>query len=338
LRVLELITPSRLGGAERYVGWIVQELINRGHEVLIGIRPCEPVEQFYSSLGPPMKRLAISGKLNPFAKSRTVKLIREFQPDIVHTHLSTASHWGLKAAVSAGVPGVGHMHSFNSIGPYKNATRIISVSNAVKNHLCEHGFDNVDVVYPASPILNATPASDILQLGKHVVACAARLREDKGIKTLATAFAMVQRELPGATLVICGDGPLRTELEELAKETGLRLTLAGYRDDVPSVFAASAVAVLPSLRPEGYGMVLYEAQAVGTPVVASEIGGATEAVGPESGFLVPPGSATALASAILDIIGNPEKRSTMSAAALRFARTRNMKSSVDALLNVFNKL
>jgi hypothetical protein len=91
---LELITPSRLGGAERYAGGVSRELINRGHDVWIGIRECQPVEDFFESLGIPTRKLRISGKLNPFAKARTIALIKEFMPDIVHTHLSTASHWG----------------------------------------------------------------------------------------------------------------------------------------------------------------------------------------------------------------------------------------------------
>lgn len=338
LRILEVITPSRLGGAERYVGWMSQELMRRGHDVLIGIRQCEQVESFYKELGVPTSPLRISGKFNPLAKSRVKKLIESFKPDVVHTHLSTASHWGLRAAKEMGIPGVGHMHSFNSIGPYANATRMIAVSNAVKNHLVEKGFPSahVNVVYPSSIIDNSEPAHDILALGDPVVSCAARLREDKGIGVLLEAFSEVQKRMPRASLVLCGDGPMRSEIEA-SKPLGVHCM--GYRSDVPAVFAASTLSVLPSIRPEGYGMALSESQAVGTPVITTAAGGTEEAmIDGVTGIVVPPSSAQDMAKAIISIAENREKRREMANAAKTFAETRTIEASADELLKTFDSL
>ena len=337
MRILEIITPSRLGGAERYVGWLSQEFINQGHEVLIGLRECEPVHSFYASLGLEVRHLSISGKLNPFAKSRVLTLIKEFSPDVVHTHLSTACTWGLKAAADVGVRGFGHMHSFNSVGPYRAAHRVITVSDAVGKHLAESGFDPtvVSTVYPSSLIDTSMPADDVAALGKPVVACASRLRNDKGIGDLIEAFRTVAKEIPEATLVLCGDGPMRKELENSTRT--LKVVFTGYRDDVPSVLAAASLAVLPSIRPEGYGMTLFEAQAVGTPVVATNVGGAVEAMADgKTGMLVPPSSPSLLAEAIIGLLKDHERRAAMSAAAVEFVAGRSIKHSAQQVLNLFD--
>jgi glycosyltransferase involved in cell wall biosynthesis len=160
-----------LGGAERYVGWISKQFEKQGHEVMIGIRPCAPVEEFYAGLSLNVEKLAISGKINPFASRRLRALISRYQPDVVHTHLSTASYWGLRAARRLGVPAYGHVHSFNTVLPYRAASNVIAVSEAVRKHLISRGIsgDKISVVHPASAITCTEPAQDILALGGRVV-------------------------------------------------------------------------------------------------------------------------------------------------------------------------
>ncbi|MDQ2986800.1 MAG: glycosyltransferase family 4 protein [Armatimonadota bacterium] len=338
MKILELITPSRLGGAERYVGWISREFQDRGHEVTVGMRTCDAVEKFYDSLGLKVELLAISGKLNPFAKGRIRKLIDDFGPDIVHTHLSTASLWGLKAADELTVPGFGHVHSYNSVSPYRAASALIAVSSAVKQHLISSGVsaDLIHVVYPASNVFNARPAEDISVLSDNVITCASQLRDDKGVRVLFEAFTHILARVPDANLVFCGAGPLRSELAELALEECLPIHFVGYRNDVPSVFAASAVAVLPSLKPEGYGLSLVEAQAVGTPVIASRVGGVPEAmIDGLTGMTVEPGNASALAEAILALIENKNERNRMGVAGKEFSATRSVQTSAAHLLELF---
>jgi len=338
VRILELITPSRLGGAERYVGWISKEFEREGHEVLIGIRPCAPVENFYAGLGISVERLAISGKINPFASRRLRVLISQYQPDIVHTHLSTASYWGLRAARRLGVTAFGHVHSFNTVLPYRAATRVIAVSQAVRKHLIAKGIssEKITVVHPASAIACTKPAPDIAALGPRVVACAARLRTDKGIKVAFEAFSRIAGSYPDAWLVLCGDGPLHQALKVEAVSRNLNVMFTGYREDVPCVFAASAVAVLPSLRPEGYGLSLVEAQAVGTPVIASAVGGACEAmIDGTTGIGVEPGDAKALAHAMSLMLSDEESRRRMGRAASEFAANRTVEESSRQLLREF---
>lgn len=339
MRILEIITPSRLGGAERYLGWLVQEFEQLGHEVLLGVRPCPVVEAFYRELGIPYRSMAISGKLNLRAQGRIEAVIDHFKPDVVHTHLSTASTWGLRAAAAKGIPGVGHVHANNTAGPYRKAAHLVTVSASVRDYIAEQGLDpaRCEIIHPASLVRGAVPAPDITALGDSVISCAARLHEDKGVRVLFEAFKIVSKTRRDATLVYCGDGPLRAPLQRAA--AGLPVHFVGYRPDVPSVFAASAVSALVSTRPEGYGLSLIESQAVGTPVIAADAGGAVEAmIDGTTGIAVPMNDPKATARAILSLLGDSDLRQRVGEAGKEFAKTRTVRRSAEQLVALFERL
>lgn len=107
-----------------------------------------------------------------------------------------------------------------------------------------------------------------------------RLTERMGHDLLLSAFAAVAEQHPGAHLNIAGDGPLRARIERTASAMGLddRTTFLGYVPDVelPAVYAAADVFVLPTSELEGFGLATLEALASGTPVVATPVGGTVE--------------------------------------------------------------
>jgi glycosyltransferase involved in cell wall biosynthesis len=144
-----------------------------------------------------------------------------------------------------------------------------------------------------------------------LVLCVARLDRQKGHADLLRAAA----ELPGVALVLAGDGPEREALDALAAELGVRARFLGVRDDVPELLAIADVMVLPS-HYEGLPISVLEAMAVGTPVVATAIGGTTEAVEHQrTGLLVPPGEPTALAAALRRLLDDREEAARLAAAA-----------------------
>jgi glycosyltransferase involved in cell wall biosynthesis len=131
---------------------------------------------------------------------------------------------------------------------------------------------------------------------EYVVLTPARLHAQKGHAYLIAAAVQV----PDATFVLAGDGPLRGELEARARELGVadRVLFLGERTDVPDLLAAADLVVLPSLF-EGLPVSVLEAMAAERPVIATAIGGTDEAVAHErSGLLVPARDPEALASAI----------------------------------------
>src|SRR5207302_9722355 len=120
---------------------------------------------------------------------------------------------------------------------------------------------------------------------------------------------------PDARFVVVGDGPMRSKLERAAR--GLPFTFTGAVDDVPAQLAGFDVFALPS-RFEGLCLAVIEAQAAGVPVVATPVGGIVETAVPgETGLLVPPGDAPALADAILRVLDRPEEAAAMAAEARR---------------------
>lgn len=155
-----------------------------------------------------------------------------------------------------------------------------------------------------------------------VVGNVARLAEQKGQRTLLEAAPLVLARRPDVRFAIAGEGELRAELEALAAPLGDRAVLLGARDDVPDLLASFAVFAFPS-RFEGLCLAVIEAQAAGVPVVATRVGGIRETVVEgETGWLVPPGDARALADRILWVLDHPEQARAVVAEAASRARER----------------
>ncbi len=161
--------------------------------------------------------------------------------------------------------------------------------------------------------------SKALALPEHarVVTVVAYLTERKGHRYLLEAIAQLQPSFPDIVLLIVGDGPQKAELVRQAEALGIKecTRFLGNRKDVPGILSLSEVAALPSLW-EPFGLAALEAMAVETPVVVSRTGGLTEFVTQgESGYLVPPADAQALAESITRLLEDPAMRNRMGIAA-----------------------
>jgi glycosyltransferase involved in cell wall biosynthesis len=171
---------------------------------------------------------------------------------------------------------------------------------------------------------------------------AGRIAPDKGVHVLCDAFRAVRRRFPDAELVLVGpEAPVPRDMQVALSDDPLvrgldvfygRSYLAALRerlgddagavrfvgqvpvDEMPGRYDEATVVVLPSLE-EGFGLPLVEAMAAGLPTVASRVGGMPEiVVGGETGFLVPPGDADALAEAIARVLADPELGRRLGAA------------------------
>jgi len=154
------------------------------------------------------------------------------------------------------------------------------------------------------------------------IASVAHLVPLKGIDVLLRALALVRRGDVGLTVV--GDGPEYERLSALARSLGVgsRVRFLGLRDDTHVLLAAADLFCHPTLA-EAFGLVIAEAMASGLPVVASRVGGIPEVVSEgETGLLVPPGDAGALAGAIDRLVDSPRLRRRLGAAARKRAVER----------------
>lgn len=150
-----------------------------------------------------------------------------------------------------------------------------------------------------------------------VVLFVGRLSRDKGIADLLNAWPIVRSTVPSARLVIIGgkdaSQPLPPETESLLSDGSI--SSLGYIEDPAIAFAASDLLVLPSYR-EGLPTVILEAAAAGTPAVATDVTGCSDAVlNGTTGRLIPARNPGALAAAVIDLLQDPQTRRTMGMAA-----------------------
>ena len=167
-----------------------------------------------------------------------------------------------------------------------------------------------------------------------------QLRPGKGVETLIDAFSRIAAGHPDARLAIAGDGPLRAELEQRARDGGVGhavLFLGEVSEPIP-VLRGADVFVLPSWA-ESFPYVILEAMSVGLAVAASDVGGVGEAiVDGDSGLLFAARDTEATAAALLRLLVDQRLRGALGEAA--HARARNMFSKdrmVDGVIGVYEQ-
>ncbi len=165
----------------------------------------------------------------------------------------------------------------------------------------------------------ATPVPPFPQFkdGKLNVLFLGRLEKRKGLPYLLQAYAQVKARLPESRLIIVGpDGGMLAGAEAFVRREGLTddVVFTGYvpEEDKPRYYRTADVFCAPNTGNESFGLILLEAMAAGTPVVASSIEGFAYVVAHEQeGLLVPPRNATALADALVQLLGDADRRREM---------------------------
>jgi starch synthase (maltosyl-transferring) len=204
------------------------------------------------------------------------------------------------------------------------------------------------VVIPNGIDLDQYPAesvADLPQFGvpadRQVIVFVGRLHEQKGIDWMLRVAPRFLSELPSHDLLLVGEGPQWTRLQELAASLGIadRVHFAGWRADVPEILAASALLVLPS-RWEGMPNVLLEAMATGLPVVSTRAAGVEELLGPLSdGQTVNVDDAEGFVRAIVGLVESPSRAQEIGRQNRRRAAERfSHKAMVAAYERLYESL
>lgn len=256
-------------------------------------------------------------------------LVRE-RTEIVHANTVTVFPAAFAAAL-AGRPLVWHLHeivterrgrAFLHVLVRLFADRIVVVSGAARESL-GRGTSRTAEVVPngVEPRPEAPPAAS-----PPTVAYIGRLSRRKGPDVFVRAAALVSARHPDVRFLVAGDEfgggeDVARGLRAEATRLGLaRLELRPFREEVWPLLAEVAIVVAPSVLPESFGLVLLEAMVAGRVVVASDHGGPRELIEHgETGFLVPPGDAGALASAIDTLLSDPARARRMGEAGRRRA-------------------
>ncbi len=317
LRILEIITPSKIGGAEMFVTNLCKKLPSFGGNALVFCPAGRPFLNYAARRGLNCISWRTCGKVDPSTVLRLIALIKREQIQVVHTHLSTASLLGSFAARVTGIPSVAHVHGLNTATCFRYSSVVVAVSEAVKQHLCTQGLDKrkIRVVHNGVDLERFHPASLFdakLALGfdptAPIIGIFGRLSEEKGQRVALEAMFLLLKEFPKTLLIIVGDGPDLEELQVCIDALGIRgsVEFAGFAFDIRPILFACDVVLVPSLK-EGFGLAAVEAMAAGKPVVASSVGGLPEIVKhDETGFLVEPNNPSVLAEALARLIGDPQ--------------------------------
>lgn len=203
----------------------------------------------------------------------------------------------------------------------EKADRVMTVSEAAKRYMIDvDGIrrDDIDVVHlgfdfeqlsPNAAKRAATREKFGFNDGDIVIGYVANFTAGKGHVQLINAFDTIKRRFPNVKLILAGRGKLQ-EVDDAVGRLGLgrRIVFAGWQDDVSAVYNAMDIFVQPSLS-EAFSQVLVEAMGCGIPVVATDVGGASEVIEDGvNGFLIPPGDPTAIAEGVVKLISDDSTR------------------------------
>jgi glycosyltransferase involved in cell wall biosynthesis len=165
-----------------------------------------------------------------------------------------------------------------------------------------------------------------------------RLAAQKGFGTLIQAAARWQRRSAVPLLLIAGDGPLETQLRDQAETAGVAIRFLGPRRDVPALLGAADVVVVPSIW-EGQPLIVQEALRAGRPLVATRVGGIADLTGGDGAVFVAPGDPVALATAVTQILDDPEAAARLATAArARAALLPTETAAVEQALGVYEAM
>jgi glycosyltransferase involved in cell wall biosynthesis len=353
VRIVHADSARTWRGGQNQVLLTSRGMAARGHEVWLACQDGSALESRARAAGLAVRPMAFHGDFSPGAVMGLARLVRETQPDVIHLHDPHAVSAGLAASSLA--PGFRRMASRRVDFPLRGALsrwkygacrRVIAVSRAIAGQLEADGVpgDRIRVVYEGVPDRAAEPggrgALEALgvPLDAPVVGNVAALTGHKDHHTLLEAAVRVRHAMPEVRFVIVGEGELRGELEERTRALGLadRVLFTGFRDDLDRLLPAFTVFALSS-HMEGLGTSLLDAMVFSRPVVATAAGGIPEAVEDGvTGRIVPPRDATALAQALVEVLGDVPRRRAMGAAGrLRFEQRFTADRMIEETLAVY---
>ena len=364
IRVCHVITRLELGGAQQNTLYTLSHLDRRRFEPILIAGKGEILDA-EARMIPSLRAVFLPDLVREVdvmrdarALARIVGLLREWSPDVVHTHSSKAGILGRWAAHLAAVPVILHtVHGFGfhpdqgklrswifrrlETATSRITTRFLAVSRSnLEAGIALGVFDRGRVSLVRSGIElsafrnGASPgglrASIGIPMGVPVAGMVACLKPQKAPLDWVHAASRILQRVPSAHFVLVGDGELRSAVEEAILRRGLsgRFHLLGWRRDLPSILKNLSVLVLTSLW-EGLPRVIPEAMAAGLPVVATNVDGTPEVVRDgETGYLVPPGDPEAIADRVTRLLLHPDEARRMGATA----RTRVEEFDIDTMV------
>jgi glycosyltransferase involved in cell wall biosynthesis len=332
VKIVHLEAGKHVYGGPLQVLLLVEGLARRGVENVLVVPEGSPVEEEARRRSLPLRPLTMAGDADLAFPFRFRQLLREESPDLVHLHSRRGADTlgGLTTKV-ARIPTVLSRRVDNPepawyLGAkYRLFDAVITISEAIRQVLVRQGVPE-NKVFSVHSALDPEPFQGPCVHGEflrvfdlpedhRIVGMAAQFIPRKGHGTLLEAVPTILEHHPGTRFILFGRGPQRDAVAARVREMDLTdsVLIPGFRTDLPKILPCLDLLVHPATM-EGLGIILLQASAAGLPIVACAAGGIPEAVAHgETGLLVSPGDAAALAAAVSALLADPEKARAMGA-------------------------
>lgn len=371
-RILRLIVRLNIAGPTHQAILLTAALKKLDYEpyLVVGGSPDETDSMSYLAeeyevepIFVPQLRPYLNPIRNLIALWTLYRLIKQLEPDIVHTHTTTAGFLGRIAARLAGVPVVVHTLHTHPFRGYYNRLRtrlfeymerigayfsdsIITLSEGLRKELVETyhitrrnritvlplGFDLTTLAQTKRHTGNFRSDWDIPD-DAPLIGIVGRIWPVKNHELFLDAAARIREQLPNAHFVIVGDGILRPRIEAQAKRLGISdvVIFTGWQQHLEDIYSDMDVLVTSS-KNEGTPVPIIEALAAGCPVVATEVGGIPDLLdGGKWGEMVPSDNAIALCEAVVRSIKHPPDTTEAQGAMLSRYDIQRLAQDLDSL-------
>ena len=353
MKILQVITSLRTGGAEKLIVDMVSLYIAQGHQVdvLLFDGTDTPFKKQLQEKGVTVYELQRGGSVyNPLNLLKLLPYLRKY--DIVHTHNTACQLFAAIDSVLCSVTLVTTEHTtsnrrrdwkwYRSIDRwmYSRYQKVICISDKAQENLLSYlgNAHNVTTIYngiDCARFEKAIPHKELHTKGKTIITMVAGFRYQKDQDTLIRTLVHLPESVE---LWLIGDGERRPLLEQLAREQKVdkRVRFWGIRTDIPEMLQTSDIIVMSS-HFEGLSLSSIEGMAVGKPFVASDVDGLHE-ITEGAGILFPHGDAKALAEIINNLTSDKEYYQEVADKCLKRAAEYDIQKTVKAYLEVYHNI
>ena len=355
---------SRMHGVKRLFAWMIPRFDRSRFNVsLISLRKKDQSADTLEEFGIDVTYMA-RHKFDPGTYPALLKVLRDKRADIVHMHGYGATTFGRMCAWRMGIPSILHEHANHGDTPWfqKIADRLLAphtdLAIAVSESTAEFTTrarlmpaERTKVVYLGAPLdefarprtgdeVAAARKALGIAPGAIAIGTITRLMPSKGNKHLIAAVPTILQHYPSARFYIVGEGELQGELQAQVQALGLTdyVIFSGFQRDVAAALSALDYVVFPSLW-EGTPLTVFEALAMGKPIVATDADGLLDVLTDrKDALIVPKANAIALAAAVCEVIANPQLAASLAGEASKTGQRYDIAAFVRKMERLYELL
>ena len=344
-----------VGGVETVILELSMKLVNSGNEVCVltldsmnskNIENFQGIQIIRIKAYDLTKITGLQSSISFNLWSKGMKLINEFQPDIIHLHnrfffttligLFLSKRFSYPTIVTLHLGSLDFLHGIKGYFVKKfekfmirlinnNASLITAVSKNVKNNGIKLGINSKKCkVVPNGVDLSFFKMNRLYSKKPRKIIFIGRLLKNKGPLILVKSASLVRKKIPDVQFILVGDGPLRDNIEKYCQKNNLasNIKFLGWVRDIREIMKESDLYVRPSYL-DGMPLGVLEAMAAELPVIATKISGTTEIVEHgKTGHLINADNIEELAEAIIELLMNPSYMKKIAKNGFEFVQSK----------------